>query len=211
MPKPTLNALRTHSKAIVILTYDKDEPDKVADWDFEWFESDEAVEAYMDDFRNWAEADRQENDADLFYVSVTVPDTSSDPLVYGWAAYFGPDMDWAEKIRQQLDADPEAFLVYKPPPRKKAAKVAPAIARGEDAKVVRGRKKNPAAAAVKEEAPPEAPKKKRATKADKAALKKRIEERAANKPAPDAAPEEAAVQAFLGVGGGMRPPARNRK
>lgn len=215
MPKPTLTALRKHPMAVVLLAFKTEEPDVVADYDYEWFDTTEGIDIFTDAANKWA-ADDVRDYGDLLHVTVRVADTKADPMVLGDINTFGGEDDWRNKVVETITGNP-SFIIAPSVARKapaaqkvtKARKPNKRVAKAVKGEVPKGDEPKPKAAAVKGRkvaakkaaAKPEPAKSGPKPKVDRAELKRRMEERAAaRKSKPTADKNAEAVQAFVAVG-----------
>lgn len=110
MPKPTLNKLRKHPHAVVLLAFKKGDPDVVADHDFEWFDTPDGVETFVKDVIQWSQEDAKLF-GDLYHVIVTIPDTSIDPLTAGNVSAIAPaDPAWEQSIGDLIRKDTSVLI-----------------------------------------------------------------------------------------------------
>ena len=217
LPKPTLTALRKHPKAVVLLAFLKDDAETVADYDFEWFDSDEGVSIYADAANKWAAEDVRDwwdTKDGLRHVTVRVEDTKADPMVLGDINTFGGDDEWRDRIVKTILDDPTFILaravkaaVVKAAPVVKGRKPTKAAQAAKEAKPVAKAAAVRKAAKPKAEAKAPAPVRKvaprKAAAEDRDRRRKLIADRAAAKQEP-VVKEKNAAQAFMAVGGRKR-------
>lgn len=97
--RPTAEALAKHPLAIVILTADRAKPEKI-DFDFEWFDSDAGLQAYLTALNEWAKDDAAAN-KDALFLHAVVTDTSA--LTVSEVHLIGPD-DLSDAEKDSLRA-----------------------------------------------------------------------------------------------------------
>lgn len=174
---PTKTALEMHPRAVIILAVDLSVPDKVAAYDFEWFDTPQGVADYLPMIGEWAAHDVKAH-IDGAHIVVPVKDTAD--MTVEAVAVFVPDAvpqeakDAVHALASRIQADPSlavAPVAVVRAPRKKAAAPAQAPQGGgvvapKKAEVKKGRGKGAAAAAIQgsavpaaEDAAPPAPKK----------------------------------------------------
>jgi hypothetical protein len=155
MPRPTKTALKKHPQAVIMLGFHEKHPDVVGDYDYEWFDSVEGVEAYLtdpeDNVLKWAEEDVTAH-GNLFHIIVAVSDTSTEPMTLKTVYAFAKDglKDKATEWQQKIVANPDLCVFKQAAPAAKGAAAPTKAAKPskKQAAVQRGRKPTTAAKAV---------------------------------------------------------------